>query len=431
MLLRTWEPFSCLMHPETNCFALIPKYLATFQTSQFFLWAWDLYCVNRHIFLETYVQTMLAENPYICCLISSGKHCLPEFHWYESCNNLLPNITVKTTFYCVSIITLGLSVISVFFHSFSKKSRKGKHVLRTTEHKIGSYELMVLSVNFADMILSSSLFLLWIADAYHRKEFFIKQAIWKASFLCYFNIGLVIQFNVISPFLLSFYAWSRFMVVSSPLDTLFKQSQFTLQCLLLQWALSICLSVGFVFLFYFSDDSITVALCSPFIDPTDSSLLVKVNAWIIVVLQFSATVFMISIYIALTVSLHKFQSSFYEVKTNRPNHNALLIQIIIVTGSNVLCWIPSGIIFVVSLFEKQYSTDLLIWTIIAISPVNSVINPTIFIVNKRRKTKEEKWETTQSLWMSQCPKWWNRTAQLSSIWLCVYITPRCLDLTRC
>ena len=67
------------------------------------------------------------------------------------------------------------------------------------------------------------------------------------------------------------------------------------------------------------------------------------------------------------------------------NNTTLMIQIIIITASNTLCWIPSGIIYLISLFMKKYLIDMVTWATIAITPVNSIINPVVFIVTTIRK----------------------------------------------
>ena len=63
----------------------------------------------------------------------------------------------------------------------------------------------------------------------------------------------------------------------------------------------------------------------------------------------------------------------------------LMVQLVILTSSNIICWIPANIVNLSSLYMETYSTDLLIWTTIIVTPVNSLINPLLFIITTIRK----------------------------------------------
>ena len=68
----------------------------------------------------------------------------------------------------------------------------------------------------------------------------------------------------------------------------------------------------------------------------------------------------------------------------------LYMQVCLVTSSNVLCWIPSGIIYLVTMSLEKYPINLIIWSAIAITPINSVINPIVFIVANVRSNKKKR-----------------------------------------
>ena len=58
----------------------------------------------------------------------------------------------------------------------------------------------------------------------------------------------------------------------------------------------------------------------------------------------------------------------------------MFFQIFIITASNVLCWVPSGIVYYLTLVWSEYPTSMLVWTLIAVLPLNSVVNPTFFLL---------------------------------------------------
>ena len=58
----------------------------------------------------------------------------------------------------------------------------------------------------------------------------------------------------------------------------------------------------------------------------------------------------------------------------------VLIQSFLVTITNVLCWLSSSAIYFTSIVKENYPTNLFLWNVILINPVNSVINPIIFCI---------------------------------------------------
>ena len=59
-------------------------------------------------------------------------------------------------------------------------------------------------------------------------------------------------------------------------------------------------------------------------------------------------------------------------------HRKMIFRIVLITVSNIACWVPSGIIYIFSTFKYKFPIDILLYTTIYITPVNSIINP-VFI----------------------------------------------------
>ena len=67
----------------------------------------------------------------------------------------------------------------------------------------------------------------------------------------------------------------------------------------------------------------------------------------------------------------------------------MISQIILITGSNIACWIPSGIIYMLFALGYKISVDILLYTTIYITPVNSMFNPLLItFVNTNYKPKQ-------------------------------------------
>ncbi len=51
--------------------------------------------------------------------------------------------------------------------------------------------------------------------------------------------------------------------------------------------------------------------------------------------------------------------------------------------TNLLCWIPSSIVLVVTLLWDEYPYKLLIWLTAIIMSLNSIINPCVFVFSSK------------------------------------------------
>ena len=124
-------------------------------------------------------------------------------------------------------------------------------------------------------------------------------------------------------------------------------------------------------------------LCSPFIDPTDSIVSTKITIFSVAISQAVALILISITYFQLL----KYLKEYYQrniTSSKDAISKSMILQLIIIIASNLVCWIPSSIIYLSTLFLSQYSADLLMWTTIAIVPINSIINPILFLVVSTR-----------------------------------------------
>ena len=130
-------------------------------------------------------------------------------------------------------------------------------------------------------------------------------------------------------------------------------------------------------------NSVPCNLCSPFLDPTKQFFLIEMTTYAIIAVHFLSVVFILSSYIILIKELKKSQNILEHATSNK--NTFLTMQILILTSSNILCWIPSDVIYLMSIFMDKYPMSILTWNTIAITTINSIINPIVFVVTTFRK----------------------------------------------
>ena len=138
-------------------------------------------------------------------------------------------------------------------------------------------------------------------------------------------------------------------------------------------------------------DEIPTTLCLPFIDPSDSQWFIKLITFITATIQLSSSLFIVVVYLLFVKILNNSSKYLNCTISKKISRVGMIIQLYIVTSSNIICWIPANVIYLISLYMSQYSTNLLIWTAIAVTPINSMINPFLFIITTiKKKTREVK-----------------------------------------
>ncbi len=321
----------------------------------------------------------------LCCLKPDGAQCSMNIPWYISCTGLLPQNAIRITFYCISIWIIVLNILSLISQNVTIK--KGSE-------KTGAGASVAASVSVADMFCSLPLIYLWIADLIYKGNFMKFEDEWSVGASCHIVSFLFLNFCLISPLSLCLLSVSRLMVVLHPMDSGFKKTSFVRICILVVNLVSLCVSCFFTLLTWLIDHHIfgrrnLMSLCSPFIDPSKEIVLVKVITWFTTIFQVASAIIILTVYVLLIVSLRKSQKGMESAVSHKMSSVALVVQVFVLTSSNILCWIPSAVIYLLSMFVEQYPVEMVVWTTIIVTPLNSLINPLVFVVIALRKLTQK------------------------------------------
>ena len=145
----------------------------------------------------------------------------------------------------------------------------------------------------------------------------------------------------------------------------------------------VTLVIGYTITFKHVYSSVPFRLCSPFIDPTNSNMMLKTTTFVVVCLQF--IVYILNILLNSNIIL-ELKRSFGQ----KQNIASLLTQFSVLTVSNTICWIPSGIVFLICMFIDEFSIVMVSWVVIVVTSVHPVTNSILFIVTTLRKMKQQK-----------------------------------------
>lgn len=338
---------------------------------------------NESIFQTTALKVLETNDVRFCCILPPGAQCTSQIPWHMSCSDLLPNTAIKVTFYAMSSTIFVANIISLCLQRITF----GKGLEKT-----GAPGTTVALINSVDILCSVPLLMLWITDLIYTEQFIFNEEYWKRSVVCYLIFATTFLFNVLSPVSLSWLSVSRLMVVEHPVDTMFKETSFVQKCVAYIYASCVSLSVVVTVLnwalnSYVLHSVLPLSLCSPYVDPENNATAQKVLTWITIILQLFAAIFIISVYRKMVLAIKESQKFLQECVSRKHSNKMLIAQLLVVTSSNILCWVPCAVIYLISMFAEEYPIKMVYWATVVLSPLNSTINPIVFVVGTIKKLK--------------------------------------------
>ena len=175
-----------------------------------------------------------------------------------------------------------------------------------------------------------------------------------------------------------YFSFMRLKSVMHPLEIKSKRTQEIIYQVSSIHLFSFTISLFITLMFQFIELQLPTSLCLPFIDPSGSSILSKVISWIVIMSQTICSVLISGMHILI------FQKVKISKELIRKEYSdsikKILYQLILTSTSNILCWFPTNVIYLSAMFLTTYPINLVIWTTVAVMPINSVINASIFLV---------------------------------------------------
>ena len=309
----------------------------------------------------------------ICCLLQKQTKCTALIPWHSSCADLLSTKGIKITFYVISLLLFTLNVGCILLHVL-------------TPQKL-YFSLTIISVNVVDIYMCFPLTITWVIDISLNENYIVNALTWRSSPLCHATFGINLMFSFLSPTFLSFLSVSRLMIVVSPMNTHFKQTSSVVHYVIFIFTTVAVLCTGLASLSGLSYSTNPTGFCSPVMDPTDQVLTIKIFTCLIAGCQLVAIFLIIVAYLSLISHLQKAPELGRCTKQTTKSKPLVkvTVKVIVCVISCTSCWIPSGVIFLTAIFLPQYPTLMLVWTAVAVVPINSIVNPVAFIAAAVRK----------------------------------------------
>ncbi len=343
---------------------------------------------NHDIFHDLALRRLETNNFRICCLVTEKSSCSVSFPWYFSCRNLLFNAELKISSYIINCI-IFLGNFALLLAQFIKHSLKTKERFE----RFSAFRPVLIAVNFIDISLVLPIMILWIADLLYDNTFSLKSAEWSQSIFCLMVFACFLFYNLASPLMLGLSCIIRLRVVEKPMSSKFKHKHFVIKCVVLvimfclSWSILSTLMIKCVEL-DISERSIPLSICLPFVDPSNKLVMSKILSVCTTFIQVSSCLGIAPMYCQLYSAMKKSKETAHTTQdacAKRQSDNVYLkIHLCILVTKNFLCWIPCCVVYITTLFLNTYSIPLVLWTTVAIMPLNAIVNPIIEMATRMR-----------------------------------------------
>lgn len=327
---------------------------------------------DLNLFSSVFAKTIQTTSFQICCLTPENVKCVSKKRkpWYVSCAGLLSRQNIKVLFLVLPVLLLLANVLCMIICLCQAGKHKG-------------FNTLVLSTNATEVIWSLLFCIIYVNDKMFSESFVLCEKHWKNSVLCYTITGSYLAISFSDPSVVLLLSYVRFRLVANPLCNKYKEVHHCKNWVASTTIVWLLVAVAFTFALKYQTNPFPSKFCLPVEDPTKSILLVHFVAWILGCYQIAATVSVCLCHLFLVKTVWDTQNVIREGSTVKPISAAMYIQLITITCSNILSWVPSNVVYLCCLYLTRYPSWLIPLALVTGS-LNGLVNPTVFISTSLR-----------------------------------------------
>ncbi len=360
----------------------VSNFLSSSRTFSAQLKVLSLHGNKNHCYYETPISSLffdvLETNDFrLCCHFQQKLFCTAKKPWFAICSDLLPNFATKIAYSCISVALFFVNVGSIIVHSLA---------VHKSWVKMNVFTFVIIAANSLDLYSSAPFWILWAADFVYNEGYILFDTMWRSHTFCFLTCTLFTSTALISPSLVCLIAISRFMIVVNPFDSKFKTTKYVLRQIACIMMLGLLISISFVFCLHLESKNmgLPLSLCSPFADPGNVFVGITAAVFLVCILQPTSALVSIGLFIGLIVSVKTSQRKVSSATTTKSSCVSLVIQLTILSLSNIISWFPSNTIHVSLWFLPQYPLPLA-WGAVGLTSVNAMVYPVVFVSVSFRK----------------------------------------------
>ncbi len=316
------------------------------------------------------VRIMQVNSFHLCCFCKEIQQCKTTrtVTWYDSCENLLTK-NLQITTMVLGCCTICLNIISVL-------------LLPHQETISQQYIILARTVFLAEVLWGVYLVIIWIEAVSYRQS--VSQKFAQSSTVCQALVYLSFIYFILDPAAVALLAFGRFRLTKKPMDTKFKQTVFCNRCAGALYSFSILLTCFCVFIFEIPLKQFSSIFCLPFIDPSNTQVLITA------VTLFSSS-YQLSVSICVAVChylvVKYVKESCVATKSSQldtSKQNTLRTKLICMTTQDLAYWFALSVMFTTTKFLNKFSLFAFAWVVVSVVSFNPTLNPALYLLQTIR-----------------------------------------------
>ena len=327
--------------------------------------------VDIDIFDDTNIHVIITDGFHVCCMHSKSRSIYTAKPLW--CDALISTIGLKLLVWFVGLLVVMFNLLSISSNFIPRCKRKlttyDKYVMAMSDFMVGLY---LLSVAITDRV---------IGDNYVGSDL-----LWKRSVPCNVMSFMSLLAILMSALFLLALSISRYKVIKSPLSS---KGAIVIEPLVLILFVTLIL-FGIYLRHQVKDLSyLSSPLCIQ-LGKSEKSEAQNITTMVASLYQLFSLIIILILYVKLRILSNK-SGKFLSEQKQKQRQKAITTNVILVGTTNTICWLPSSVFHLVSVFGIKSPVYLLYWMTLLVLPINSMINPILFNTSKIESLRKYLW----------------------------------------
>ncbi len=344
------------------------------KVNHFYAFGNELYKLPHEIFGDIYIKRIFTDNYKICCMKPSPSTMCKAFPvWPNSCKRLIDDKMVRGCMWFVGVSGLLLNLVSCLINRFKRKYISGNM----------SYKVMVFSLAVGDVLICASLLIVVSADQIIGENYLQFERMWRGHVVCCAAGGLSIASNMISVFSIHLITITRYYITKYPLKAISIRKRRVLMSVSSSDIILTIIGFGLVNIHISRSESglMPNGLCL-LIGGIDKSIIPSVVTVFTIMSQAIPVIVIPICYLFIVIEMKRQTPELKGMAAKKQRKNTEVSKTATVSLSNILCWLPSSVLLILTLSWEKYPLKIFLWTTAIVLPLNALINPMVFVYFK-------------------------------------------------
>lgn len=313
------------------------------------------------------MKYLQVESFSICCVKPQSLYnikCVAPSTEISSCDHLIAVPILNVAIWYMALFALFGNIIVIIY------------IVSSLKKKVSiTYFILTLNLSFADLLMGVYLFIIAMVNLRYTGTYGLMDYTWRHSWLCTLAGILATVSSETSAFIVFLITVDRFLAIKYSISKIRLTKRGAIGLCAFIWLTSWLLATLPMLIYenFYSKSGICISLPLSVLRKTgwrySMIIFVGLNALLFIgILIGQIAIFVEALNVGKVVRTSK-------IRTREISLAKTLVAIIV---TDMLCWIPIGVIGMVTFYGEEFPSDVYAWIIVLVLPVNSALNPILY-----------------------------------------------------